>query len=46
MEYVGALARAPLNRFTMLTDYIAAEQRSVACPNQDVVTALDMQPSI
>jgi hypothetical protein len=51
MEYVGALARAPLNRFTMLTDYIAAEQRSVACPNQDVVygagyAALDVTPVV
>lgn len=51
MEYVGVLARAPLNRFTMLTDYIAAEQRSVACPNQDVVygagyAALDMSPVV
>jgi hypothetical protein len=51
MEYVGPLARAPLNRFTMLTDYIAAEQRSVACPNQDVVygagyAALDISPVV
>lgn len=51
MEYVGALARAPLNRFTMLKDYIAAEQRSVACPNQDVVygagfAALDISPVV
>ena len=27
----------PLNRVTMLTDYIAPEQRSVATANQDVV---------
>jgi hypothetical protein len=51
MEYVGALARAPLNRFAMLTDYIAPDQRSVACPNQDVVygagyAALDISPVV
>ena len=51
MEYVGVLARAPLNHFTMLTDYIAPEQRSVACPNQDVVygagyAAFDISPVV
>ena len=29
--------QAPLNRLAMLTDYVAPEQRNVACPNQDVV---------
>ena len=33
----GAVPVGPLNRITMLTDYIAPEQRSVATPNQDVV---------
>jgi hypothetical protein len=28
---------APLNRLSMLTDYIEPQQRLVACPNQDVV---------
>ena len=28
---------APLNRIVMLTDYVAPEERIVACPNQDVV---------
>ncbi len=37
MAYAGPLPQAPLNTFGMLTDYIAPEQRSVACPNQDVV---------
>ena len=51
MEYAGALPRSPLNTVAMLTDYIAAEQRSVACPNQDVVygagyAALDISPVI
>jgi hypothetical protein len=33
----GPVPRAPLNNVAMLTDYIAPEQRLVACPNQDVV---------
>lgn len=28
---------APLNRIVMLTDYVASDERIVACPNQDVV---------
>ena len=51
MAYAGPLPQAPLNRFAMLTDYIAPEQRSVACPNQDVVygagfAALDISPVV
>jgi hypothetical protein len=33
----GVLPLAPLNRLTMLTDYIKPEERSVATPNQDTV---------
>lgn len=33
----GPVPMAPLNTIGMLTDYIAPEQRTVACPNQDVV---------
>ncbi|WP_062227662.1 DUF1254 domain-containing protein [Aureimonas frigidaquae] len=33
----GPAPSAPLNRLAMLTDYIAADERIVACPNQDVV---------
>lgn len=32
----GVLPVAPLNRLTMLTDYIKPEERAVATPNQDV----------
>src|SRR3954454_18007633 len=32
----GVLPFAPLNRMSMLHDYIKPEQRWVACPNQDV----------
>jgi hypothetical protein len=51
MAYAGVLPQAPLNTFAMLTDYIAPEQRSVACPNQDVVygagyAALDISPVV
>ena len=51
MRYVGPLPQAPLNRLTMLTDYIAPEQRNTACPNQDVVygiglLALDVSPVV
>jgi hypothetical protein len=35
--YAGPLPAAPPNRLGMLTDYIAADERVVACPNQDVV---------
>ena len=33
----GVLPFAPLNTLSMLHDYIAPDQRWVACPNQDVV---------
>ena len=33
----GVLPVGPLNRLTMLTDYIKPEERAVATPNQDVV---------
>src|SRR4029077_18547881 len=47
----GPVPTAPLNRFAMLTDYIAPDQRIVACPNQDVVygagsLALDITPVV
>lgn len=47
----GPLMQAPVNRLAMLTDYVAPEERSVACPNQDVVygigaLALDVSPVI
>lgn len=47
----GAAPVAPLNQIAMLTDYIAPDQRSVACPNQDVVygagmLALDQGPIV
>ena len=47
----GPLMEAPANRLTMLTDYIDPEERSVACPNQDVVygvgaLALDISPVV
>jgi hypothetical protein len=41
-KYVGPLLEAPLNRLTMLTDYVDPEERNVACPNQDVVYGLGM----
>lgn len=41
-RYVGPLLEAPLNRLTMLTDYVDPEERNVACPNQDVVYGLGM----
>jgi hypothetical protein len=37
LAYAGPVPAAPLNRVVMLTDYVAAEERIVACPNQDVV---------
>jgi hypothetical protein len=47
----GPLPVAPLNRLTMLTNYIEPEERAVACPNQDVVygngvLALDQSPVV
>lgn len=33
----GIVPVAPLNRLSMLTDYIEPQERLVACPNQDVV---------
>lgn len=41
-RYAGPLLEAPLNRLTMLTDYVNPEERNVACPNQDVVYGLGM----
>ena len=50
-ELSGPLMSAPLNHAAMLTDYVAPEERSVACPNQDVVygvcaLALDQSPVV
>ena len=47
----GPLMEAPANRLAMLTDYVDPEERSVACPNQDVVygigaLALDVSPVV
>ncbi len=47
----GPLMQAPLNQLAMLTDYVSPEERSVACPNQDVVygigsLALDISPVV
>ena len=47
----GVLPYAPLNRRSMLHDYIRPEQRIVACPNQDVayggcVAAFDISPVV
>lgn len=47
----GVLPVAPLNHLTMLTSYIAPEERAVACPNQDVVYgfgifSLDKEPAV
>lgn len=41
-RHVGPLLDAPLNRLTMLMDYVDPEGRNVACPNQDVVYGLGM----
>lgn len=51
MVYTGPLPRAPINKLTMLTDYVDPVERSVACPNQDVVygigaLALDLAPVV
>ena len=37
IAHAGPVPSAPLNRLAMLTDYVAPEERIVACPNQDVV---------
>jgi hypothetical protein len=47
----GPLLQSPLNQVAMLTDYVDPEERSVACPNQDVVygvgsLALDISPVV
>lgn len=47
----GPLMQAPINQLAMLTDYVAPEERSIACPNQDVVygigsIALDLSPVV
>lgn len=47
----GVLPFAPVNKLSMLHDYIEPAQRWVACPNQDVVygaavAALDVSPLI
>lgn len=47
----GPLIVPPLNQIAMLTDYIEPTERSVACPNQDVVygiglLALDLSPVV
>ena len=51
MMLQGPLMEAPANSLAMLTDYIDPEERSVACPNQDVVygvgaLALDISPVV
>jgi hypothetical protein len=50
-QYVGPSPVAPVNCFTMLTDYAPPEQRNVACANQDVVygigaLGLDLSPVV
>lgn len=47
----GVLPVAPLNRLTMLTDYIQPEERAVATPNQDVaygfgIFSLEKEPAV
>ncbi len=47
----GPLPLAPLNHLTMLTGYVDPAERSIACPNQDVVygvgsLALDVSPVV
>ncbi|WP_322616941.1 DUF1254 domain-containing protein [Pseudomonas sp. BIC9C] len=47
----GIVPVAPINRLSMLSDYIDPAQRLVACPNQDVVygagsIALDLEPVV
>lgn len=36
LAYAGPVPAAPINRLAMLTDYVAPDERIVACPNQDV----------
>jgi hypothetical protein len=48
---VGPLIQTPLNQLAMLTDYVEPDERSTACPNQDVVygvggLALDISPVV
>lgn len=50
-QYTGPSPQAPVNHFTMLTDYAPPEQRNVACANQDVVygigaLGLDISPVV
>ena len=47
----GILPMAPVNRLAMLRDYVEAQERFVACPNQDVVygggvLALEQSPAV
>ena len=47
----GIVPIAPLNRLSMLSDYIEPQERQVACPNQDVVygagsIGLDVEPVV
>ncbi|HZF15908.1 MAG TPA: DUF1254 domain-containing protein [Steroidobacteraceae bacterium] len=47
----GIVPVAPLNRLSMLSDYIEPQERMVACPNQDVVygagsLGLDVSPVV
>ena len=47
----GVLPVAPLNRISMLSDYLSADQRFITSPNQDVVygagfLALDQSPVV
>jgi hypothetical protein len=51
VERQGPLMEAPANRLAMLTDYVDPDERSVACPNQDVVygigaLTLDVSPVV
>ncbi len=51
LAYAGPVPAAPLNRIVMLTDYVAADERNVVCPNQDVVygagsLGLDQSPVV
>jgi hypothetical protein len=50
-QYTGPSPQAPVNYFSMLTDYSSPEQRNVACANQDVVygmgaLGLDQSPVV
>lgn len=47
----GIVPMAPPNQLAMLTDYVAPEERMVACPNQDLVygfgpLSLDKEPAV